>query len=109
MGRIQALEPTVRKVGVRPTLSARKVLAVPPMPFQEQSAQTAADQAVVFAKHAPVAVTEIVEPALRRAIDSRDHDFQRFTRFAGSQLAKAIHDLPVALLPGQEKVPGSFL
>ena len=65
MGCSQAPEPMLRKVGVRPTPGPRLVFAVPPVSLQKKASQAAANHAVVAPEDIPVAMTEVIEPALR--------------------------------------------
>jgi len=95
----------LREVGVGPTPGPRQASAVPPVPFQEHSTQATANHAAVIPEDAPVAVTEVVEPTLRRAIEPLKEGLQRFARFARGEVADAVDELPVAL--GSRKRPTS--
>src|SRR5687768_3039891 len=99
MGVHQAAEPLLDKVSVRPTLIARQASAIPPVAFQEQSSQATTDGAVVIPEDAPMAMAEVIEPALRRAIESPENDGQRVARLAGSQVADAVGELLIAPRP----------
>ena len=81
----QTSETTLCEVGIRPASSATQPLRVASMTLQKLTSQTLADHPVVLVEDVPRAVTKVVEPARRHAIDLLDRRFKGLTRLSRCQ------------------------
>jgi hypothetical protein len=72
----QTPEASLRKVGIRPTLSTTLTGGIATMAFEELSPKSTADHPIVSLKHRPVAVTKVAKPTSSHLIDLVDRGFE---------------------------------